>query len=129
MISAKNKTENKQKCKHELYRVATGHHARFPSKPASQELKSGHARCTHEATGGPRGGSWGKWAGRGEGAGRCSSCARLEWKLGTRPASRPPTLQPSTLQIFTLGSERLKIFSQSQMRRVSVPEILAKGVI
>lgn len=53
----------------------------------------------------------------------------LEWKLRPRPASRLPSLQPSTLQIFTLGSERLKIFSRSQMRRVSVPEILAKGVI
>lgn len=71
----------------------------------------------------------GSGRGVGEGAGRCSSCAGLEWKLGTRPASRPPTLQPSTLQIFTLGSERLKISSRSQMRRVSVPEILAKGVI
>lgn len=83
-------------------------------------------RAAHKKLGADRAETHGEVGGAWE-AGRCGSYPGLKESWG--PPRFAPALQPSTLQIFTLGSERLKIFSRSQMRRVSVPEILAKGVI
>lgn len=84
-ISAKNKTENKQKCKHELYRMATGHHARLTSKPASRKLKSSHALHTRSyeraALGlmGEVGGAWEK------GRGAAAAAPALSGSWGPAP--------------------------------------------
>lgn len=96
--------------------------AEVSPRAAHTKLEAGRAGAHGEV-----GGVW-EEAGHGRRRGAAAPEPALS-EAGDRPASCPPTLEPSTLQIFTLRSERLKIFSRSQMRRVSVPEILAKGVI
>jgi hypothetical protein len=111
--------------------------AKWPTKTSYKPSKSPASLCLHQ----PGDRKWGRGrAHRGRGPRRGSrergGAAALEQLQPALIESwwmprcfTPPMSLRSKWQIFTLGSKRLKIFGRSQMRRVSVPEILAKGVI